>query len=574
MSEEEKYDELIRQKFAEKEFMFNEANWEKAEVMIDSSRKTKKIFWWSAVFLVGLITGIFLMIPLIKNDSLKITNETKLNNPLITDSLSNETEANKNDDSEKLTSDDSSQQDAPVSSPITGKHESAEAAALTNQSQTTTEALNNTKGNASASTKNRSTGNADDALQKNKFSATSGEESDSKDVLKDSKTNTSATAVRNSKKNKNRSEADQDHSQSTKANKQLLASQKEKQGKKTSGTEKNIYALGYERTVIKNANPHIPKTGENVKKEVKEGDKKNETEAEETAAGETTESASEAEKKAELTKKDATDSTNTENKSAEEIAAKIDALNDSVKQEEKKLAAADSVQKSDSAKVAAQDKSITPALDGLAKATFLTIDGGINGHLGWKNNEVIEGRGITPVLGVGITHAFNQTWSVSSGIYYNGIGYLKGDSKTTNTTTYDFGSTTTISITKPHFLHYITVPLLIQYHFNDKNAIMAGGSFAYLLNTKSKVEESMTYVRPFDSLLAPNSSNDYRTKTFNMFDAAVSVGYRRKISSRFSIAAIANFGLLDIKPKPFFLNNTIERNSSLKVILSYTIFDF
>ena len=39
MSEQEKYDELIRQKFAEKEFIFNEENWEKAEKILDLSKR-------------------------------------------------------------------------------------------------------------------------------------------------------------------------------------------------------------------------------------------------------------------------------------------------------------------------------------------------------------------------------------------------------------------------------------------------------------------------------------------------------------------------------------------------------
>jgi hypothetical protein len=516
MSEKEKYDELIRQKFAEHEFVFNEANWEKAEAMIDASRKRKRIFWWSSVFLIGLITGIFLMLPLINNNSSPTTTEKrKLNDQLLTDSLSKESPSDK-----------------------------------TNVESAT--------GNVSF---------VNDQPQKNKFSKGFVKET-SENTQQGSKTNSTVNVKKNNKQNKY-TETGVVPSQNTEEASGPFAQQKKKKENNISENEKNVFALTHERSIIKNAIPHTPKKGdktsETKEKSLEEGGNKEEAKKTELAEKETPFA-------------DPADSSFSENKLAAETAAKIDALNDSTKQEEKKLAAADSVPKSDSVKLVPQEKAIMPAIDGLASATFLSVDAGINGQLGWKNKEVIEGRGITPVLGLGITHTFNQTWSLSSGIQYNGIWYLKGDTKTAKTTVYDFGSTTTVTTTKPRFLHYIAGPLTIQYHFNDKNAILAGGSLAYLLNAKSKVEESITRVGPvvpMDSITAQNSSNsDYYTKTFNPFDAVIEIGYRRKISTHFSITGIANFGLLDVKQNSFFLKNTVERNSGLKVILSYTIFDF
>jgi hypothetical protein len=572
MSEEEKYDELIRQKFAEKEFMFNEANWEKAEAMIDSSRKTKKAFWWSAVFLIGLITGIFLMFPLIKNNSSPATKgQTKLNDSLtLTDSLPNGSLPDKAAADEALTAENDSFVTDPTQVLLDDTQIRTETDNISGNSDNSKTAVDelSVKNNSNISTKNESNSNASDQLRKNKFSKTSREAPASKNAQQYSKT--TATVKAESCKTNKIAEVDPlnpDHIQSAEADKPSLTPQKKKRENKISTSEKEMYALTRERTGIKNAKPPVAKKSTDVKDELKEGEAKEKDSKEEVEKNATA--------RKDASAADTPDSTLLENESAEETAAKIDALNDSVKQEEKKLVTADSVQKSDSAKVADQNKALAPALDGLAKATFFLIDAGINGQLGWKNNDVIEGRGVTPVLGLGITHAFNQTWSFSTGIHYTGIGYLKGDSKTTTATTYDFGSTTTITTTKPRFLHYASVPLTIQYHFNDKNAILAGGSVSYLLNAKSKVEENTTRVGPsIDSISVPGNTTDYYTKTFNMFDAAISVGYRRKISSRFSITGIANFGLLDIKRNSFFLQNTVERNCGLKLILSYTIFDF
>jgi hypothetical protein len=562
MSEEKKYDELIRQKFAEQEFMFNEANWEKAEAMIDASRKTKRIFWWSAVFLIGLITGIFLMLPLINNDSSQTTIEKrKLNDPLITDSLSNESP------SDKTNGESGSENGPSVNDRSPSSTETKEISTEITHLKTAVDELN---GNSieKQPTQDKSSGSTlSDQSQKNKFSKGFVKET-SENAQQVSKINSTVHVKKNNKQNKY-TETGVVASQNTQETSGSLTQQKKRKENKISENEKNVFAFAQEKNVI-NTIPHTAKkdgkTSETKEKRITEEDQNKEAEKSELSEKETSPASP-------------ADSSFSENKLAAETAAKIDALNDSTKQEEKKLAVADSVQKSDSVKVATPEKSIATALDGLTSATFLMVDAGINGQFGWKNNEIIEGRGITPVLGLGITHAFNQTWSLSSGIQYNGIWYLKGDAKTAKTTIYDFGSTTTIiTTTKPGFLHYIAVPLTIQYHFNDKNAILAGGSFSYLLNAKSKVEEHITRVGPAVAstpVSADNSSNsDYNTKAFNPFDAVIGVGYRRKISTRFLITGIANFGLLDVKQNSFSLKNTIERNSGLRVILSYTIFDF
>ena len=58
MSEEENFEEKIRQKLSEEEFPFDESNWEKAEDMIDTSRKRKKRLRFIIIFFLGIAGGI------------------------------------------------------------------------------------------------------------------------------------------------------------------------------------------------------------------------------------------------------------------------------------------------------------------------------------------------------------------------------------------------------------------------------------------------------------------------------------------------------------------------------------
>ncbi|MFH1005093.1 MAG: hypothetical protein V1781_06325 [Bacteroidota bacterium] len=82
MKQQEKFDDIIRQKFAEKEFLFNEENWEKAEKMIDSAARIKSIVKWSAVFSVGIFIGAALMLPFVvkmNDESTKKISQSEIN---------------------------------------------------------------------------------------------------------------------------------------------------------------------------------------------------------------------------------------------------------------------------------------------------------------------------------------------------------------------------------------------------------------------------------------------------------------------------------------------------------------
>lgn len=75
MREDENFDKIIQQKFAEKEFVFNEENWEKVERKINSSRRVNKFFRWTTIFSIGLCCGIAVMIPFVIDNDKKNTTE-------------------------------------------------------------------------------------------------------------------------------------------------------------------------------------------------------------------------------------------------------------------------------------------------------------------------------------------------------------------------------------------------------------------------------------------------------------------------------------------------------------------
>lgn len=563
MSEQEKYDELIRQKFAEKEFIFNEENWEKAEHMLDSAKRSKKILSWGLIFLIGVFTGSSIMFFITKDGqhSVKVDPHAVLK---------------------------TTQHTEEITTPVNGKAQTS--APVKDQELTTSQKIN------TSSVKNEESVAVDEVTEEQVSlsshslkteNATSIHSSESEAPV-NTKTNKNNFVASRVKKSRNSSEIPvQQQEQPDVVNSNAVIAGKEfKQPTAVSGKEytkhtnkkikDKVSGKQAETSEIKEvANPlalnkvtqksstvkPIKEVKNNASEQVKEETGKNiKSEGTEPADSSGLESI-----------------TASNNLNVTETAKKPPgALSDSVKQEEIVLVTADStLPKVDSA--IAKETVVAPSLpiDGLATTTIFSVDAGLHAQLGWHYSDTIEGRGITPIAGIGITHYFNQKWSASTGVQYGCIAYLKASTKNMTSTAYSFGAVTTSTTVKPGILNYLNIPLTLQYHFNDANALLFGGTYGLLLNKKSEVQIQTSYVKPDNT--NPTSKTYYKNyykQSFNNFDASLCVGYRRKISSHFNLTAIVNYGLSDVKKNKFFARNVVERDSGIKLILSYNIFDF
>lgn len=540
MSEQEKFDELIREKFAEKEFIFNEENWEKAEKIIDASKTTTKLLRRSIIFLIGLITGICAMFPLIKRST--TTNKSAYVNKqvMIEPAITRKFKGSAN------------------------KQNSTEYAATKKQSTTTIPLENGL-----AADKKKA------EWESNKFNANIPSTEMAPVVLTsqhEPETNKQTLAV----SKKARIQVQTTHLGSapkvkSSANHRNNAIRKKTIGAVVETNEDDVTSAYLQKSHDERASTtfisHVTGGTSNAKKN-KSSKKIPATKM--SAPAETILADSSVTSGIAETEMD--EKTNT-NETA--LLTETDSTKTPVPEQTEK----DSINvKADSLSPTIPNKPSEPsATSGLAKITILSVDAGMNGQLGWKTNNMSEGRGITPVIGIGITHYFNQTWSICMGVHYENIYHLKAGQTKTNTT-YSFGSITTSDVIETTILHYAVLPFLLQYQLNDKNSLLCGGSIGYLLNTKSTKSSYKTSVGPVptaeESELRKKISGTSSEIGFNHWDAGLSIGYRRQLTSHISLTALASFGLLDIRKNTLFLQDKIERNTGLKLILSYNIFDF
>jgi len=204
-----------------------------------------------------------------------------------------------------------------------------------------------------------------------------------------------------------------------------------------------------------------------------------------------------------------------------------------------------------------------------SKKIIVSVEAGTNFCMGWSYNGTMEGRGFDPVAGLGLSYILSPTWLLHTGIYYNGIGHLNSSTYTSPHINYDFGYNSADTSITTKWLHYITVPLQLEYTLNEKSHIGFGGTVSYLI-TSSGTMTTDTQVGSVISNRKDVTQTGY-SKWFNTLNASVMAMYGRKISGKFSASLAAYFGLIDLKDNSFFNTQKFERDMGIRVLLSYDL---
>ncbi|MEO6904015.1 MAG: hypothetical protein ABI315_12840 [Bacteroidia bacterium] len=488
MSTQDEFEDLIRKKMAEKQFVFSEKNWEKVEKQLDTNKRSKKIFWWSLLFIGGIISGMFIMLPvnrkyktnLTKQQSVENTGKGNLNTK-ITSSKSVNLKTNADSDNKN-----SSENPSEIKGNIIENKLDAE-----NKNQLNNENRNNENNTV-----------------------------ENKIVM-----NTTSSASRLNKKENKTELVDQNIINS----KENLNELKEKKNA-SSLTSSN------ETTKLTNSANHLNSS----KKRKKVADNKI------------------------LKQTNDVVSALTILKGVGTPLLGIDGLDQQIKYPIK------------SSKSKSQHKINATSNSGLGSSTIYSLDAGTNYEVGWNYNGIKEAKGFNPILGLGITHFYNSKWSLFIGAQYGSIAYLKTSEKKFTTKNYSFGYNYSDTIIDTKWLHYAVLPLMLQYQVNNKNSFSIGGSVSYLVNSVNTISYNKRITDPNQTNNSSTNgnkklTNGYYANDFNQWDASLMMGYRRRLSNRFDITTIVNFGLLDIKKN---LNeNKRERNSGIKIIISYNIFN-
>lgn len=499
MNEQEKFDDLLRSKLSERDFPFDETNWDKAEVAIERSEKRRRIGIVAVIFLAGLLVGIGIMYPFVHTTSKTELASTKPDNNSVAVNNSNII-ANKNTSSSK-----EEQTNSSISTIQTNAAVNLGTTAPQVQAQSTIPAQNNT---ATASQTQQIAVN------------TSGSNSEATDIV-------TPTKKAKHKKHKNTSDTGAIAFDYVRPS----TEKKNKKGQKHANS----------------SNPYTTKNN-------------SPTASNNTIAAQNNTSINSTDNNSNIANNNKTTTTDNSNSSVQQ----------NTKQDSSKpvLAVKDSTKKDSSVNNSTvQSNPQEPQPITKYSHTLVSIDAGTNYSSGWMKAGATQGNGFNPVLGFSATHYFSTKISALIGLQYNSLSNIN-TLYSANSNQYSFGAESGVTSVTIKTLYYIALPLKVQYNINPNNIISAGVQVCYLVNSNSNV---VSYTQNYFGTSGYTSA--YKTgytDGINPWDAQVTLAYRRKIN-RFSITAEGYYGLMDIENNSFFNNNVFERNSGLRLLLSYDI---
>lgn len=193
--------------------------------------------------------------------------------------------------------------------------------------------------------------------------------------------------------------------------------------------------------------------------------------------------------------------------------------------------------------------------------------------LGWGNQQSADNgsskqaNGITPLGGVYYTHYFGNI-SMSLGIGYSELTNLD-KTYTSSLTQYDFGADATVTTVTPHTVYYLAFPLKVQYDLDSKNILGLNCNYLIMLTTSSTLN---TYQQTYfsETPISTQKQNGY-TQGFSNYDWQFGLSYTRMLSGRLGLSIEFYHDLGYVENNSFSNLTQNTKNNSFRLILSYQL---
>lgn len=199
---------------------------------------------------------------------------------------------------------------------------------------------------------------------------------------------------------------------------------------------------------------------------------------------------------------------------------------------------------------------------------------GMNTSLGFYNGQPTRAAlSNTPLAAVHIGCHLNNTWSLHTAVSYYTRGGLNSLLRA-DSTIFGFSALTFSTTVKTTRLHYVEIPLYVQYQRN-RHVFIAGGYMSYLLNSTSEVGNSL-----FNSATASwqelDTSREWGYSSgFSRHDFGLTVGYDYQIIPNLKVGGRMNYGLNDITNDAIYTpnggNNIFDKNLQFRLMLTYQL---
>lgn len=198
------------------------------------------------------------------------------------------------------------------------------------------------------------------------------------------------------------------------------------------------------------------------------------------------------------------------------------------------------------------------------------IVGGINFSKGFASGSQADNFGVNPYGGAFYQHYFSKRWSVYSAIQYQ-VRNAIGTSRVVSTTSYNFGKEQNTLRVLNRNLHYLEMPILMNYRIGSALHIVAGASIAYVVDGSSEIQHEFN--NEFESWTKSEKSFGH-LDGINRFDAAIQAGVEYEFTQKLALGGMMHYGLLNVLDNAHFNKTLSDQNLMFRISAKYHLFRF
>lgn len=199
----------------------------------------------------------------------------------------------------------------------------------------------------------------------------------------------------------------------------------------------------------------------------------------------------------------------------------------------------------------------------------LSLELGVDGLTGWTTADRREGRGINPLAGLRYDHQVSERFGLSAGVYYSRLGHMGQTTHISTRTRLKFGEETEVTEISALQIHYLLLPLKLNYSLSRRDVLSVGYTLAYLLDVDSRVEQYTTRLNDPGTRVVSREKG--YSSGFSPYDGQIALGYRRNLYSIWYVSGEFFYGLRDLKNNEVYATDAFERIYGLRLSLGINL---
>lgn len=220
---------------------------------------------------------------------------------------------------------------------------------------------------------------------------------------------------------------------------------------------------------------------------------------------------------------------------------------------------------------AIERNSNSPVWEAAVPASFNLI-GGLNIAQAYRNNGVkdMESASADFFAGLQFRMTLNGRWAYQGGLLYSRRGALNAH-RSFDAYDYNFGLVHTHTEVTSQKLHWLEMPLGVEYSLATRHYLESGAYLAYLLSATNSVTTTVTHQ------FAPEGVRETRTaqgydQAFARWDYGLYAGYGFRLNPYTALGLRVSYGFADNTRNEEFSVVSLDNNLQARLYLTYSLF--